>query len=138
MTCKVCTTCGKKFPATAAYFHRDKHLKEGLRAQCIECKRKYNNSNKGKSNKLNYLYSLTLEEYDRMLEAQDGVCAICGRPETHVTGFGGVDRLSVDHDHETEGIRGLLCRKCNLIIGNADDNVGILVGAIKYLTDNDV
>ena len=48
-------------------------------------------------------YGLTLEEYDAMLEAQGGVCAICGEPRPEER------TLHVDHDHETGAIRGLLC-----------------------------
>jgi hypothetical protein len=45
-------------------------------------------------------------EYDRLLEAQDGGCAICGAtPKTR--------RLHVDHDHHTGAVRGLLCHRCN-------------------------
>ena len=51
-------------------------------------------------------YGLEPGEYDRMLEAQDGRCAICGKqPRTK--------RLSVDHDHNTGRVRGLLCQPCN-------------------------
>jgi hypothetical protein len=52
-------------------------------------------------------FGMTLDDYERMLKAQGGVCAICGeaRPEERT--------LHVDHDHETGAIRGLLCFRCN-------------------------
>jgi recombination endonuclease VII len=49
---------------------------------------------------------MTDDEYDAMLAAQGGVCAICGNaPKTR--------RLHVDHDHRTGAVRGLLCYRCN-------------------------
>lgn len=54
-----------------------------------------------------YLYGISIEDYDRMLEEQNGVCAICGKADD--TG----KRLAVDHDHTTGEKRGLLCMKCN-------------------------
>ncbi len=53
-------------------------------------------------------YGLTVVEYDAMLEAQGGLCAICGKKEP-------ADRnMAVDHDHETGQIRSLLCTPCNV------------------------
>jgi hypothetical protein len=69
-------------------------------------------------------YGLTVEQYEGMLAKQKGVCAICGKPETskHPGSRGdnivdGVPRLSVDHDHETNTVRGLLCYRCNHFVG---------------------
>jgi hypothetical protein len=72
-------------------------------------------------------YGISLEEYQWMLEVQDGVCAICRKPEVRIC------RLSVDHDHETGQVRGLLCAKCNSILGYAEDQPLILQAAIDYL-----
>lgn len=59
-------------------------------------------------------YGMSQENYDTILEAQGGVCAICG----------GVNpsgrKLSVDHDHETLDVRGLLCVGCNTSMGFVD------------------
>lgn len=52
---------------------------------------------------------VTDEEYDRLLAAQDGVCAICGNPPK-------TRRLHVDHDHKTGAVRGLLCWPCNRML----------------------
>jgi len=55
------------------------------------------------------LYGISVEEYNRLLDQQGGTCAICDEaPEYH---------LYVDHDHETEKVRGLLCRACNFAVG---------------------
>lgn len=58
-------------------------------------------------------YSITPEDYNRMLEDQDFGCKICGKPEFEMT-FG---RLHVDHDHATGAVRGLLCQGCNIAVG---------------------
>src|SRR2546423_5792224 len=56
-------------------------------------------------------FGLTLEEYDEMLAAQEGGCAICGEaPEEGKI-------LHIDHDHETGLVRGLLCQRCNHGLG---------------------
>jgi hypothetical protein len=54
-------------------------------------------------------YGLTIQDYDRQLSLQGGICAICGHPPK-------VRSLSVDHDHVTGRIRGLLCWSCNRIL----------------------
>ncbi len=58
---------------------------------------------------------LTEAEYEAMLEAQGGVCALCGRPPT------AKQALAPDHDHKTGRVRGLVCWTCNLkVIGTLD------------------
>jgi len=59
--------------------------------------------------------------------AQGGVCAICGGINDND------DALSVDHDHETGRIRGLLCSKCNKGLGSFNDDPELLRKAIAYL-----
>lgn len=71
-------------------------------------------------------YGMSAGEYDRLLAAQDGACAICNKPPAG-------RRLEVDHDHRTLEIRGLLCRGCNVMVGLADDDIEVLDTAIAYL-----
>jgi len=80
-------------------------------------------------------YGLTLEEYEAMVEYQDHKCKICGTHETDnaLSKNGNPKRLSIDHDHETGQIRGLLCNLCNTALGMFDDNVESLQRAILYL-----
>lgn len=52
---------------------------------------------------------ITPEEYDALLNKQNGECAICHQPP-------GKRRLSVDHSHQTGQIRGLLCDRCNIVL----------------------
>lgn len=74
---------------------------------------------------LKYRYGMTLADYDAMLAEQDGVCAICKtKPEP---------TLNVDHSHETNVVRGLLCRNCNMGLGSFRDNPGFLRTAATFL-----
>ena len=82
---------------------------------------------------LRYEYGLTVAEYDAMLDAQGGVCAVCGKPETRVQ-HGRVDPLAVDHNHETGEARGLLCNNCNVGISRFNDDPHLLLAAVAYLT----
>ena len=80
-------------------------------------------------------YGLTLEEYDQMFEQQQGVCAICHTRETARNQYG-PQHLSVDHDHDTGEIRGLLCDQCNKGIGCFTDSPILLAEAIRYLLES--
>ena len=73
-------------------------------------------------------YGMTPAEYAELLNDQKGVCAICG-------GNSGEKRLSVDHCHDTQRIRGLLCTRCNSILGFAKDEKAVLRNAIEYLQE---
>lgn len=82
-------------------------------------------------------WGLTLEQYEQMLAEQDGVCAICKKPETALQGNGPrahvVRYLAVDHDHETGRVRGLLCGACNMGLGQFGDDTEQLMAAVAYL-----
>lgn len=77
-------------------------------------------------------FGLSLEEYIAMSVSQGGVCAICEQPE-HVTWRGAVKMLSVDHNHTTGKVRGLLCNDCNHMIGQARESRDRFLSAIRYL-----
>jgi hypothetical protein len=72
-------------------------------------------------------FGISLEQYEEMLAAQSGGCAICGvlPPEN--------GSLHVDHDHETGRVRGLLCFSCNGGIGQFQEDPLILRAAVRYL-----
>jgi hypothetical protein len=79
-------------------------------------------------------YGITFADYSQMLTAQDGVCAICGNPETRVDKrLNRVSSLAVDHCHTTGKVRGLLCHACNAALGHVSDSVETLERAIAYL-----
>lgn len=82
------------------------------------------------------LYGITSDQYYSLLVKQCGVCAICKKPETSLSRSGKLRRLSVDHNHETGKVRGLLCFRCNVGIGYLLDDVSIISSAITYLQSN--
>lgn len=75
---------------------------------------------------------LTHAEYEELLAEQDGKCAICGKPESKVLN-GRVTHLAVDHCHRTLQRRGLLCHRCNVLLGLAHEAPEVLQSAIDYL-----
>lgn len=79
---------------------------------------------------LKRLYGITKEDHDRMYRSQGGVCAICASVPS---GPGSRGILHVDHDHATGKVRGLLCWKCNVGLGNLRDDPAILRAALVYL-----
>ena len=72
------------------------------------------------------------EKYDQMFDRQNGLCAICERPETSMRN-GRVKALAVDHDHETGKVRELLCWHCNSGLGKFKDDSKVLRKAAEYL-----
>jgi hypothetical protein len=121
-------------------------LKDGRR-QCRLCKVKrcadWRQNNKARHNelrkewasrnpasqanmRLKSVFGITLDEYSKRAKAQNHLCMICGEPEMGT-------RLSVDHDHATNEIRDLLCRKCNSGLGQFRDRIDLLLKAVEYL-----
>lgn len=79
-------------------------------------------------------YGLTVEDYDRMLVEQKSLCAICGQPEIQMNHHSGkILDLAVDHCHVTGKVRGLLCSRCNKMLGLTADSLEILTKAQEYL-----
>lgn len=89
--------------------------------------RKYN-----RTQHLKHRYGLTEEGYEKLLQYQNGGCAICGKPQMNSSG----KRLAVDHDHMTTRWRGLLCGRCNAALAwyeqYASDINDYLLFANKY------
>lgn len=85
------------------------------------------NKEKQRGYHLKYDYRLTPERYLQMFGAQNGLCAICQQPPSSKR------PLHVDHNHETNQIRGLLCTRCNPMIGYAGESTERLRAAIEYL-----
>lgn len=77
-------------------------------------------------------YGISDADYQGLLFSQNGVCAICGKAETRKY-MGQLSPLSVDHDHNTGAVRGLLCAACNHGLGNFRDSPENLSNAIDYL-----
>jgi hypothetical protein len=106
---------------------------------CKSCRVAYNNQNdkkhqervkkSRKKTKLKANYGITLEEYNKQLEHQQGKCAICFEP---------LDKAHVDHCHDTGTLRGLLCPRCNHGLGHFKDNIEALKQAVEYIKSKGV
>lgn len=87
-----------------------------------------------RSTYLKQRYNITEEDYQKLLTEQNGVCKLCGGPETRKDPKTGVlNQLAIDHCHDKNIIRGLLCGKCNRALGGFQDRVDLLQKAIDYL-----
>lgn len=73
-------------------------------------------------------FGLTIEERNQMLAEQGGVCAICQGDNSNSK-----RDWHIDHCHETQCIRGILCADCNAMLGRARDKITTLQNAIAYL-----
>lgn len=136
---KVCYKCNET--KSLNDFYEDGVKKGRKRNICKKCSSKEaaKKSNKRYKNDPNFRkkaqgwslkrhYGITMDDYNMMFNDQDGKCKICEKHQSELT-----RTLFVDHCHETNIIRGLLCVNCNTIIGHAKDNIETLKKAIEYL-----
>lgn len=118
---RLCNSCGHVKPLTEFGTCRTRH-KDGSkgpkrpRSYCKQC---------GMARVRLTRYGITSEQYRGMLKQQDYVCAICGKEEFQSS------CLSVDHDHKTGEVRGLLCHICNRKLGEWEDNYDRFTAYIK-------
>jgi len=84
---------------------------------------------KAREYKLKKRYGITIADYERMLKEQGGGCFICGnKPKPG-------KNLDVDHSHQTNFVRGILCRYCNSkLLRHLRDNKVRAKGLVKYLS----
>jgi hypothetical protein len=78
-------------------------------------------------------YGLTPESFAYLFVAQNGLCAICASPPDFESDDKRNRVLHVDHDHETGRVRALLCGRCNVLIGQAEENPALLEAMATYL-----
>ena len=71
-------------------------------------------------------YGITINDYDKILESQGNVCAICkgGTSKRH---------FAVDHNHKNGNVRGLLCARCNGGLSKFMDRISNLRRAVRYM-----
>lgn len=101
---KRCSKCGGEYPLENYYkSKKSKKSKKGWSSQCRECNRDLTLQRK---------YGITGADFRRMHEEQSGCCLFCGKPAG--------DRLSVDHDHDTGRVRGLVHSTCNVLLGRVE------------------
>ena len=135
-----CSRCKKNLPREN--FQAIKGLPGSRRARAA-CKNYENSSRKyyGKKSKenryQNYTFpdsGFTVEDYQESINKKEQLCFICNNPEVKINSkTNTVQNLSIDHDHESGLVRGLLCTKCNLALGNLGDNIKGLLQALEYL-----
>ena len=132
-------------------FNKDSQSPDGLNYRCKSCRKKHRREaevkertakynkryaaenpelmkKKDRKNMLKRFWNMTPEQYDEMLQKQNGTCALCDRTESNPN-----KRLCIDHDHTTGKIRGLLCDNHNRAMGLFKDSIEDLEKAIVYL-----
>jgi len=144
---KRCSHCRKM--KSRSSFYVDKTSKDGLHYYCIPCRksvtsrwrvrnperareldRKIYKRKRASGSRQNYelkkAYGLSYKQYQSMLVAQGGLCAICKSPPNGRA-------LDVDHNHNTKRVCGLLCWNCNRGLGLFKDTPETLKNAAFYL-----
>ena len=110
-----------------AMYQRTHSSSDDGRKQRRQARSKWNDNNHGYF--IQYRYGITGKDYDRMLTEQGGGCAICGASSP-----GGRDKVfAVDHCHDSNVVRGLLCPPCNRGLGQFADDPQRLRLAAAYL-----
>jgi hypothetical protein len=110
----------EKVKASAAKY-RLKH-KDSISARG----KKYRSPEKDQARRLS-TYGITQEEYDFIWARQNESCGVCGALKPGSKGW------AIDHDHNDNHVRGILCSRCNLAIGALGDSLEGLFRAVKYL-----
>ncbi len=143
---KRCSVCGEVKPLRD--FNRNTLGTHGRAADCKKCRSAHTKLARQEFKKdpewrhkshlshstynLRTKYGLSRDEYEVMHANQNGLCAICGKPETAIH-YGRYLQLGVDHNHRTGAVRELLCSFCNRGLGNFLDDPELLMKAIAYL-----
>jgi hypothetical protein len=131
--CKACFSARAK----ARYAEKSEDIKASVKrwqqenAEHLNAYRRKRNATRRQEIREGHLrrkFGITLADYDAMLSAQGGGCAICGRPPAEGKS------LHVDHDHETGVVRGLLCFTCNGAIGMLSESEETIARALSYVS----
>lgn len=142
MSYKTCRNCNLNKPVNA--FYKRRQNKGGFRTECKAChavagqksyidNKAYRDLAHSERN-LIANYGLDLIAWEALFAKQKGVCAICEQPEIKFNNKSGrTQKLCVDHNHETNIVRGLLCNRCNRVLGLVKEDSGILNRMIQYV-----
>ena len=137
MVSKKCNKCLEIKPLDQ--FTNQARNKDGKHETCKVCKQKierdyfHNNPNARKKraeNNRKFKYGISAEEFNELLISQNYCCAIC---EIHLDEQTYNTTPRVDHSHQTQKVRGLLCGQCNVGLGHFYENEDSLFKAIEYL-----
>ncbi len=141
---KMCSKCGveERPPYSTSLCRtcanarsRERRLQGDNREKDLEARRKQYHET-GWIRRMTAKHGITIEDYKAMLGMQHNRCALCRSPNPG--GSPRITRFSIDHDHKTGLVRGLLCTPCNQMLGLAQDGVALLEDAILYLKRADV
>ncbi len=138
---KKCSSCKLNKDRDAFALNASRY--DGLNNQCKDCMAEYRNKNRdsllekkrkhySKNKQVAYeaalkrKYGITIEQFNDMLLAQGGTCAICKQPSHN-------RKMHVDHCHKTGAVRGILCAMCNTGIGALKDDPILMIRASEYV-----
>ena len=132
---RICRICHVTQPVTEFYLQRRSGTWRVRHCKTCDKKRvkAWNEQNRprrraaGRRYLYKKTYGISAAEKDRMEREQNGLCAICRQT------CGMRTALSVDHDHRSGAIRGLLCHRCNLALGLFREDANLLRQALEYL-----
>jgi len=134
---KKCRRCLVEKAISEFCHHPD--TRGGLQSHCRKCQNEARRARR-KTNPILFrnewyqrAYGITADDYAQLLKVQSGKCKICG---AMLAGDKRHRVLSVDHNHETGQVRGLLCVHCNHGLAAFRDNPCLLEAAIAYLKES--
>lgn len=116
---KPCSRCKVVKPVDE--FYGERRNRDGKQSTCKVCF-----DARQTTSTMRRKYGLQEGDYERLLTTQQGLCKVCAGPPDRA-------RLVVDHCHRTGQVRGLLCDRCNRLLGVADDDQDLLRAAVAYL-----
>lgn len=123
---KSCNTCG--LTKLVEEFAIQKTHRDGRSTKCKSCKNKHDrerySSGVEKNRRVKLRYGISLAQYLAKYSSQDGKCAVCQK---------WFEVLCIDHDHKTKIVRDLLCKTCNLALGNVLEDSAIATGLADYI-----
>lgn len=132
---KQCRNCDERKPFSE--YTTSKLRSDGRHSVCKKCCQDYHqewrdeNPSKIREQTLRNRYGIDQSIFDSMLEQQQHRCAVCGSMDAQRKDL---DKLVIDHCHESGKVRGLLCHNCNAGLGHFKDNPQWLMSAVRYLT----
>jgi hypothetical protein len=122
-----CGRCKRK--KSALEFSRNRTTKRGYQWTCKSCRRGIpENPERTRRYGLKRKYGLSEDQYIALLDSQEGRCALCGSTDP-----GWKKSWLVDHDHETNKTRAILCVSCNTGLGKFKDSPQLLRKAALYI-----
>lgn len=134
---KLCTRCNQTKPLEQ-FYAASSGRRGSVRTPCISCIATQSkswaktNTRRTVSKHLKSRYGISIDEFEALSKSQHDVCAICKRP------CSSKQRLSVDHNHQTGQVRGLLCANCNHGLGHFMDSPELLRKAAIYLKTSEL